>query len=244
MLADGGCMSNFTRVSTGSAIVLVLVIVGVALRGSGGGPLPIDSTIMTALNGNATSQWTPVVDVLTLVFSPWTVIVWTALAAVILYVRDSGAVRAIALIASVASAGALCEALKVLVARPRPPVTDQLGVPETTYSFPSGHVTGTASLVIAFVALVARSVGIATRIVLWSCAAIVIVLVCLTRLYLGVHWISDVVAGIGVACAATLLILPAVDLTTSTWRSHHRHLPDSTREHVNARHRNTHAPSH
>lgn len=237
-------MSNFTRVSTGSALVLALAIVGVALHASGGGPLPIDSKIMTALNGSPTSQRTTVVDVLTLVFSPWAVIVWTALVAVIFYVRDSGAVRALAVIATVAGAGALCEALKVLVARPRPPVTDQLGVLETTYSFPSGHVTGTAALVIALVALVARSVGIASRIVLWSCAAIVIVLVCLTRLYLGVHWISDVVAGIGVACAATLLILPAVDLTTSTWRSHHRHLPDSTPEHVNARHRNTHAPSH
>ena len=212
-------MSSYIRVSGGLALALVLVVAGVALRISGGGPLPIDSTIMSATTRFHTPHRTLVVDVATQAFSPWAIVVWTALAAVILLVRDACVLRAVMLVAAVASAGALCAMLKMLAARPRPPVADQVGVLETTYSFPSGHVAGTAALVVAVASLVARSAGGGARTALWVCAIVAVVFVCATRLYLGVHWISDVVAAVGVACAATLLVLPIVELAVAKWPS-------------------------
>ena len=214
-------MSSYIRVSGGLALALVLVVAGVALRISGGGPLPIDSTIMSATTRFHTPHRTLVVDVATQAFSPWAIVVWTALAAVILLVRDACVLRAVMLVAAVASAGALCAMLKMLAARPRPPVADQVGVLETTYSFPSGHVAGTAALV-AVASLVARSAGGGARTALWVCAIVAVVFVCATRLYLGVHWISDVVAAVGVACAATLLVLPIVELAVAKWPSRRR----------------------
>ena len=85
-------MSSYIRVSGGLALALVLVVAGVALRISGGGPLPIDSTIMSATTRFHTPHRTLVVDVATQAFSPWAIVVWTALAAVILLVRDACAV--------------------------------------------------------------------------------------------------------------------------------------------------------
>lgn len=215
-------MSSYIRVSGGLALILVLVVAVVALRISGGGPLPIDTTIMSATARLHTPHRTLVVDVATQAFSPWAIAVWTALAALILYVCDASVLRAVMLVATVASAGALCATLEVLVARPRPPVTDQVGVLETTYSFPSGHVAGTAALVVAAASLVARSAGGGARTALWVCAVVAVVFVCATRLYLGVHWISDVVAAVGVACAATLLVLPIVELAVAKWTSRGR----------------------
>ena len=234
-------MSSYIRVSGGLALVLVLVVAGAALRISGGGPLPIDTTIMSATTRLHTPHRTLVVDVAMQVFSPFAVAVWTALAAIILLVRDASVLRAVVLVSTVASAGALCVTLKVLAARPRPPVIDQVGVLETTYSFPSGHVAGTAALVVAVASLGARSAGGSARIALWVCAIVAVVFVCATRLYLGVHWISDVVAAVVVACAATLLVLPVVEVAMAQWTSRRGHCPNQTR--APPRGTNTHVAS-
>ena len=234
-------MSSYVRVSGGSALVLALAGAGVALRISGGGPLPIETTIMSATTRLHTPYRTLVLDVAVQVFSPCAVAVWTALAAIILLVRDASVLRAVMLVATVASAGALCATLKVLAARPRPPVIDQVGVLETTYSFPSGHVAGTAALVVAVASLGARSAGGSARTALWVCAIVAVVFVCAMRLYLGVHWISDVVAAVVVACAATLLVLPVVEVAMAEWTSRRGHCPNQTR--TSPRGDNTHVAS-
>ena len=237
-------MSNRMRVGAGTVLLLIVGMGGAALHISGGGPLSVDTAARAAIRGTPTSQWTTAVDLVTLLFSPWAVTVWTALTAVILYVRDSNMLRAMVLVATVTVAGAVCEALKVLVARPRPPVADQLGVLETTYSYPSGHVTGAAALVIATAALIAGTARTIARYAIWACAAVVVLLACATRLYLGVHWFSDVLAGIGIACAATVLVVPASDVIVSKWMSRHSQRTDEHHHRLTPRRYDTHAPSH
>lgn len=93
--------------------------------------------------------------------------------------------------------------LKTVVARPRPPV-DTMFVPgsESTYSFPSGHTIGTATflLVVAYLLWVPRPS--AARL-LGGLALVVggVVLVALSRLYLGYHFVTDVVASMALAVA-------------------------------------------
>lgn len=93
-------------------------------------------------------------------------------------------------------------ALKALVDRERPPSSIQLLL-ETDPSFPSGHVTGTAALVGMVVLVVSLHRTPAAKRLLMLFAAAVTVIVALTRLYLGVHWLTDVVAG---AILATLAV--------------------------------------
>ena len=100
--------------------------------------------------------------------------------------------------------------LKHTFDRPRPQVFEW-GATVLTSSFPSGHAMS-ATIVYGTVAYLAARLqaGRAARWITYVAAALLIVLICTSRLYLGVHYPSDVVAGIlmGIAwagfCMATL----------------------------------------
>jgi undecaprenyl-diphosphatase len=85
--------------------------------------------------------------------------------------------------------------IKALVARTRPPVS----VLETGgYAFPSGHTTMAAAMAFAlyFVLKERRAGRMLHRMLFWTALGWV-VLIASTRLYLGVHWLTDVLGGLG-----------------------------------------------
>jgi undecaprenyl-diphosphatase len=99
------------------------------------------------------------------------------------------------LVSSYAGALVLETALKHLVGRARPPVADRL-VQATGDAFPSGHATVGTAVWIAIAVLAMWGLRDRTlRRVVVALAGAVIVAVDLSRVYLGVHWPSDVVAG-------------------------------------------------
>ncbi|WP_167735583.1 phosphatase PAP2 family protein [Rhodococcus sp. 1R11] len=124
--------------------------------------------------------------------------------AVLLVWRTKRYGPALVMLATVGSASMLCTIVKLIVGRERPPQSIQLML-ETDFSFPSGHVTGTAalSLMLALIAGIHRSRGV--RALFLGIALAVTVAVACTRMYLGVHWLTDVLAGaLLAACAVTL----------------------------------------
>lgn len=85
--------------------------------------------------------------------------------------------------------------LKLMIGRPRPDVVGP-AVRVFTSSFPSGHATLSAIAYLTLGALVARTQeSVAMRIYIMALAILVTTLVGLTRIYLGVHYPSDVLAG-------------------------------------------------
>lgn len=106
--------------------------------------------------------------------------------------------------------------LKLALARDRPG-SIYSGV--ETFSFPSGHAT-TSLVVYGFLAfLLAKHRSWNLRLLLYSAIAVLVALVGFSRLYLGMHWLSDVAAGyaLGMAWitllgAAFLRFHPAVEL--------------------------------
>lgn len=103
--------------------------------------------------------------------------------------------RALTLVTATLSGAGAIFLLKNFFGRPRPELVDHL-VAAQSMSFPSGHAANSA-LVYLTIAALASDVepGRSTRIYIMAVAITLTILIGLSRLYLGVHWPSDVAAG-------------------------------------------------
>ena len=85
--------------------------------------------------------------------------------------------------------------LKSLFARARPEVVPHL-IEVHSLSFPSGHALNSAIVYLTLAVLIARELELRRmRIFVVGAAALLVLLIGFTRLYLGVHFPSDVLAG-------------------------------------------------
>lgn len=95
---------------------------------------------------------------------------------------------------------------KVTFERARPELWSQL-ITETTYSFPSGHAAGSSALAICIVALLWRTKW---RIPAMIAAIVYIPLIGFSRMYLGVHYLTDVLAGWILSIAWVTIVISLV----------------------------------
>lgn len=128
--------------------------------------------------------------------------------------RDRGAM--VYLWVAFAGAMALYQAFKILIGRARPPVPEML-THAGGYAYPSGHATQAITVwgLLAVLA-VTHLRGRMSRAFVLGATTVVIVLVGASRVYLGVHWFTDVAGGyaLGAAWIGLLLALPRV---IGTW---------------------------
>lgn len=119
-----------------------------------------------------------------------------------------------------ASGGALLNLeLKRYFARARPDVAEMIRR-ANGYSFPSGHAMGSAAAFGALAYLAFRAIRS------WPARAAVIAFlytliaaVALSRVYLGVHWISDVFAGVTAGTVWVTTTTVAYETVRRTWRA-------------------------
>jgi len=116
--------------------------------------------------------------------------------AVISHLALSRKLRAAGFVAaSVSGALALSLVLKSLFQRPRPELVPQLSYVASS-SFPSGHSMLSAAVYLTLGALLARfqsNLMLKAHVLVW--AVLLTLLVGVSRVYMGVHWPSDVFAG-------------------------------------------------
>lgn len=111
----------------------------------------------------------------------------------LLLIRRPG--TALFVFAAIAGGQVLSSLLKHEVDRPRPELVSHL-VTETSLSFPSGHAMLSAVTYLTLGSLAARFLpDRRTKIFVLGLAVLTTVLVGTSRVYLGVHWPSDVLAG-------------------------------------------------
>jgi undecaprenyl-diphosphatase len=116
--------------------------------------------------------------------------------------------RPLLLLASAyADAWALQITIKLLTHRPRPPAALALDF-FSGYAFPSGHATNASAVYGMLAALLAT---VTTRwnrkVTLWAVAAGLVLLVGLSRIYLGGHWLTDVLGGFTLGAAWLFALL-------------------------------------
>lgn len=160
-------------------------------------------------NGGAQSWWVPVWTTVSAVFGPLAFRIAAVVALVWMLVRRRrGASRAEASTLSFASAtvllgGIVPVAVKAVVDRPRP---EAALVDALHSSFPSAHAFGiTTAALVVMVALVGR-VSVAAWRATGGVAGALVVLMCVARVALAVHYVSDVTAGM---CLAVVWVLVA-----------------------------------
>jgi len=125
-------------------------------------------------------------------------------AGAVLWWRSGSARPAILILVTLGAAVATSTLTKIVVGAHRPPLAIQLIV-ETDPSFPSGHVTGTLALLGALTVVISQHGGRAVHGALLALTATATALVALTRLYLGVHWVTDIVGGVLLGATAVVI---------------------------------------
>ena len=180
---------------------------------------PVAEWFISLRNGGLTS----VMSVLAVVFGPTAlpilvlvvIVAWTLLA--------KHAWRPILLAGGMITGVVLAKVIAPLVQHPRPPADLMLMGADSSYSFPSGHVLGTADFLLILAFLVSsRRQNKSLTVLLFSIAAVVILAQVASRLYLGYHWISDTAASISLSLVILGAIM-AID-THRTVRVHGEHI--------------------
>ena len=119
-------------------------------------------------------------------------------------------------------ASVLSWSTKTLVRRPRPAVVGMLGTPASGWSFPSGHTLLTSALLGALALLAwQRTTRPVVRIAATAAAVAAALLMGMSRMYLGDHWLTDVLASYTLAVsvlAATAAAVGARRWTTDELR--------------------------
>lgn len=164
------------------------------------GDTKIDHRFATWLHEHATAAWTTLFENVTRLGNVPTLVVVVLVAGVILWHRRWIADLQLLLLAAI-GAEILTVGLKLGFERERPFFADPLAT-ESSYSFPSGHASVSLAVygTLGFIAarhLESRRAQLGAL----AGAAGVVLLIGFSRLYLGVHFLSDVIAGFSLALA-------------------------------------------
>lgn len=174
-----------------------VLFAGLAFGVSSGFLMPLDDEVRSAVHGLASKTLTTLAWDASLLGSAATLAVLFVMAATGFWL--AGQRRAIAGMA-VTMGGAIAfeNALKYGFHRVRP--QPFFGVAPETYSFPSGHVLFSTCLygVLAYF-LASNCRNVSSRSAIWATALLLVICIGMSRIYLGVHYPTDVIGGLLVA---------------------------------------------
>ncbi|HSO96345.1 MAG TPA: phosphatase PAP2 family protein [Acidimicrobiia bacterium] len=208
-------------VPIGLTLILALVVFGLVLEQvvAGGALTHGDRTILTWVTHHRTSRLTDAFRQVTTLGSDWVVGPIEAAATLFLLVRRRW--RFAALIATVPIVTFLLTGLvKLAVARPRPSLNAHL-VSVSSTAFPSGHASAAVAcyLTLAVVFWATGPPGW-PRIAMSAAALVLCAGIGVSRVYLGVHWTSDVIGGWLLGAIVLLALAAEVSRSAGARRRH------------------------
>lgn len=135
----------------------------------------------------------------------YAVVLLISLAVIGYLLMDGKRGAALWVLVSVSGGAVISNLLKLAIERPRPDLVARL-VEVNTSSFPSGHATLAAVTYLTLGALLSRvEAQRRAKVYVLTVAVVLTVLIGVSRIYLGVHWPTDVLAGWCVGAAWAML---------------------------------------
>jgi membrane-associated phospholipid phosphatase len=186
----------------------------------------VDDPVTRWLVANRQPWLTATMRVVTQLGSAWFVVVLLVIVTGLLWWYQRPWAEVVVVPVSSVGAAVLVTIVKLAIARPRPSVGEIVAT-ASGFSFPSGHSAQAVACYGALAWLIAHlTVTRRSTIAAWAGAALVALAIGFSRLYLGVHWLSDVVGGFVLGAAWLSVTLSAVAAwERSPWSS----TPDTTR---------------
>jgi undecaprenyl-diphosphatase len=178
-----------------------------------GGLSVVDPAVATFVAGHRPAWLTPVMQLVTWLGSSFFIIPFGVAVSGYLYLRAATWRPLVMMAVAFAGAAGMYDIVKPAVARVRPSAALQVGGPDTGWAFPSGHATQSIAFygMLAIVLIVSHAPK--RRLLIAVGASFVVIVVGASRLYLGVHWLTDVLGGyalgltwMSVVMVASLLI--------------------------------------
>jgi undecaprenyl-diphosphatase len=193
---DPSTTGGLLLTSVFAILLLAAVVVGLLLsmvRGESG-LADWDESVAQWGSDHATETSTKLLEAITQLGSTTVCVLALAVTAVVDYMRHRNA-HVILFLATVGGGVLLLNnVVKWLVDRDRPEVDPLTGFAGS--SFPSGHTASAAACWAAIALVLGRHHSRRTRAVLTGIAAAIAILVAASRALLGVHWFTDVLAGL------------------------------------------------
>ena len=205
-----------TYLTKGSFALLLFVILGYVVKFYPEQLVTLDSSVQTAIRGDLPETLTLIFRGITRLIDLPIVISWAIILIAIFYLKK-WKTESLLVAGNLGLAGILIVSLKHLYQRPRPDILHL--VEEKGFSFPSGHSLAVTLLVGSLMIILGQRVKNRTlKYTLQILLGIYLLSVLVSRVYLGVHYPSDVIASLCVGLGVLFMEFPFYDKLRFQWR--------------------------
>ena len=205
-----------TYLMKGSFALLLFVILGYIVKFYPDMLIGFDQPIQTAIRGDLPDFLTILFRTITHLIDIPVIITWVLIVAFIFY-RKQWKLESYLMLGNLTLAGILIVTFKNIYQRPRPEILHL--VEEKGFSFPSGHSLAVTIMVGTLIVIFSQRI----KDQLWKrivqiLLGLYLVSVLISRVYLGVHYPSDVLASLCVGLGVLFIEFPFYDKLRFQWR--------------------------
>lgn len=200
----------------GSFALLLFMIIGYIVKFYPEMLVGFDQPIQTAIRGDLPETLTLLFRAITHLIDIPVIISWVLIVAFIFY-RKQWKMESYLMLGNLALAGILIVTFKNIYQRPRPEILHL--VEEKGFSFPSGHSLAVTIMVGTLIVILSQRIkNTVWRKIVQILLSSYIFSVLVSRVYLGVHYPSDVIASLCVGLGVLFMEFPFYDKLRFQWR--------------------------
>lgn len=205
-----------TFMMKGSFALLLFMIIGYIVKFYPEMLVSFDQPIQTAIRGDLPETLTLLFRAITHLIDIPVIISWVLIVAFIFY-RKQWKMESYLMLGNLTLAGILIVTFKNIYQRPRPEILHL--VEEKGFSFPSGHSLAVTIMVGTLIVIFSQRIkNTVWRKIVQILLSLYIVSVLVSRIYLGVHYPSDVIASLCVGLGVLFMEFPFYDKLRFQWR--------------------------